>query len=942
MPAFLEEVVNDIHTKYGEDISDICFVLPSRRAGSFLKKYLSEKLIRSIWAPPIYSIEEFVSEITDLSLIDPVVLQLEFYSIYQKLEANPETIDNYLNWAPQLLKDFNEIDSYMIPVDPFFNYVNDVRAVEVWNPDGSPPTDLQKKYIEFWQSMGGYYKALREHLLEKKLVYSGLAYRNAAEGIARHLMIEDGKFKKYPWKRVVFIGFNAINKAEETIIDHLHFHNLVDLYWQSDKFYLDDTEHEAGMFLRRWYRKWGAKSFGQIPNKFTTEKKTINIYGLPGNTAMAKYAGEILKSNQNWVDPEHSALVLADENLLVPVLNGLPEETDQFNVTLGLPVKNSPLQGLWEAITLLNQNASNSSDGEVWFYHKDLERLLNHPVFHWFEGIGEELVQLLVSIKKKNRVRWKWGMLKEDEEEAKEGTIPFKKFKALSFLFSKKHTNAIEFIHLFLKCIELIKIELEQKEDSKSKDIFLELMYLYSRTFIQLEEILTKYKQDFGISGVKRLLNSMESSLSVPFFGEPLTGLQVMGMLETRVLDFKKIVMLSVNEGVLPAGKKSQSFMPFEVRMEFGLPTHHEKDAIFAYHFYRMLQNSEEITLLYNAKKDMNGGEESRFVKQLKIELADRVDTIKINHEVVSLDASREEPHTIEIEKTPEVIERIDHFLQERGLSPSALNDYMNSPLNFYYKHIIGIKEIEEVEETIEISTFGSIVHRVLEEVYVPFDKKVINPDQLKEEAKKVEELTKQYFEEEFGKSYQQGKNYLSYKVAERFAKTFIDNEIVHLKKIEKEGQYVTLMAREQRLERRLKWNGKNVKLKGFADRVDRVGNTIQIIDYKTGKVEPYDLRIKSMDELWDSSKKGKALQLFMYAWMYYPLLSEGTSIAAGIYSMRKQSNGLMLGQLNQVSDFGIVELDEFEAFLKEVIQEMYDPTVPLENKEDAMYTLFE
>lgn len=938
MPAFLEEVVADVCRKYQDDISDICFVLPSRRAGSFLKKHLSKNIFQSIWAPPIFSIEEFIAEITDLSLIDPVVWQLEFYKLYASMEPNPEPIDSFLNWAPQLLKDFNEIDAYMIPVDPFFNYVNDVRAIEVWNPDGSPPTDMQKKYIAFWKSMGSYYKALKEHLIEKKLVYSGLAYRLAAEGVARHLMVENGKLRDYPWKKVVFVGFNAINKAEETIIDHLHFHKLTDVYWQSDKFYLDDNEHEAGMFLRKWYRKWGAKSFGTIPDRFRNSPKTINIYGLPGNIAMSKYAGELLKSNSNWSDPEQSALVLADENLLLPVLNGLPEETEQFNVTLGLPVRNSPLQGLWDAVTLLHQNASKGGDGEVTFYHKDIIRLFNHPVFHWVEGLGDELVQLLRIIRKHNRVRWKWSLLDEYPDEVE---VPFKRIHLLKFLFEKKHTHSIEFIHLFLKFIHLLKSELENQAESNTKSIFVELLFLYSKTFNQLEDILSRYKQDFGIQGLKRLLNNMESSLSVPFFGEPLTGLQVMGMLETRVLDFNKIVMLSVNEGVLPAGKKAQSFMPFEVRMEFGLPTHHEKDAIFAYHFYRMLQNASDITLLYNAKKDMNGGEESRFVKQLKIELADE-ENIQINHEVISLDASRESTAEVELEKTPEVIQRIDKFLQERGLSPSALNDYINSPLNFYYKHIIGIKETEEVEETIEISTFGSIVHKVLEEVYKPLEKKVLKAHELKEEAKRVEELTKQYFEEEFGSSYKRGKNYLSYKVAERFANTFITNEIDRLKELEKSGVYVTLMAREQRLERKLEWNDKSIKLKGFADRVDRMGDTIQIIDYKTGKVEPFDLRIKDMDDLWDSNKKGKALQLFMYAWMYYPQLTNNDNISAGIYSMRKPSNGLMLGQLNKQSAFGEEELNSFESFLREVISDMYDPTVPIKDKEESMYTLFE
>lgn len=937
MPSFLEDVVDQLYNEYGEDISNICFVLPSRRAGSFLKKYLSEKLIRSLWSPPIYSIEEFVSEITGLSAIDPIVWQLEFYKIYSTLESNPEPIDTFLNWAPQLLKDFNEIDAYMIPTDQFFDFVNDVRAIEVWNPDGSPPTDMQKKYIAFWKSIGMYYGKLRDHLVEKNLVYSGLAYRKAAEGVARHLMVNDGQLCDYPWKKVVFVGFNAINKAEETIIDHLKFHKLARVFWQADKFYMDDEEHEAGMFLRRWYRKWGRESFGKIENQFVSNKKKIRIFGLPGNMAMAKYAGEVLKENQDWKDPGQSALVLADENLLLPVLNGLPDETESFNVTLGLPVKNSPVQGLWEAITLLNQNASVSGDGVTTFYHKDIERLLNHPVFYWVDGLSSEIASILFTIKKHNLVRWRWGMLKEFKS-----TQSVKELHKFQFLFDKKRTKATEFIALFLQMVETLKVELEEKESNKTKDIFLELLYLYSRTFTKLNEILKSYQQDFGISGFKRLLSNMESGLSVPFFGEPLTGLQVMGMLETRVLDFKKIVMLSVNEGILPAGKKGASFMPFEVRTEFKLPTHHEKDAIFAYHFYRMLQNADDITLLYNAQKDMNGGEESRFVKQLKIELKALNSDVEIEHKIVSLNASREEAVEVEIKKSEEVIQLIDRFLQERGLSPSALNDYINSPLNFYYKHIVGIKESEEVEETIEQSTFGSIVHKVLEEIYTPFEKKVINPEQLKKEASRIEELTRLYFEQEFGKSYQQGKNYLSYKVAERFAQTFIDSEVNQLKKNELIGQYTTLMSREERLERTLVRNGKSIKLKGFADRIDKQDRTIQIIDYKTGKVEPLDLKISNMDQLWDSQKKGKALQLFMYAWMYYPKLNEGENISAGIYSLRKSSNGLMLGQLNSVKAFDEGVLNQFEEFLTEVIDEMYDPTIPLADKEGSMYTLFE
>jgi len=928
LETFLKKTANHIMQTYADDISNICIVLPNKRAGLFLKQHFSTLIDKPIWLPEILGAEELIEQLSDVEIIDNVTQLFELYAAYKTTEKEPETFEEFSKWGQILLHDFNEIDRYLIPTKNLFNHINEARALEVWNLGEAPITDFERQYLNFWKQLGTLYNAFSKHLAKKSWAYQGSAFRSVAE----HIATQPEQFikEKIKWKKIVFVGFNALNKAEETIISTLIKQNKAEILWDADAYYLNDDIQESGLFLRAFQKKAVFTPFNWISDKFNTETKNINILGIPQNIGQAKYITNIIKKLGNENNYKDTSVVLADENLLIPVLQSIPKEVENINVTMGYPLKNTPLNNFFEFYLTALLNAERfGHKGELTYHYKDILKIVQLPFSKTVFGADNCLAV------KKKMVEHNWVFINKEK-------IDFIN-EQLAINLPKRYTipGILEQCIVYIEQAKTVYTQL--KKEDKNMEMELEYLFQFAKLFNQLTTLLEEYPYIETCKNLFLLYRQLLSSYSIELYGEPLLGLQVMGMLETRNIDFKNVILLSANEGVLPAGKSFNSFIPFDIKRAYRLPTHIEKDAVYAYHFYRLLQHAENITILYNTEtNEFGSGEQSRFVTQIENELIDKKN-ITINKQLISYPANVDEHTEKEVIKTPEIKKAIIARL-DKGISPSALNTYINCPLDFYYKYVLNVREADEVEETIDASSFGTYLHAVLEILYQPFINKNITEPDLKKLLKLVPETTHQVFSEDFSdKELTSGKNLLVYNVALNYLNTFIKNEIDFVKN-SKDDLYINALEKELKGTISITHNEEKitVNLKGFADRIDSFGDTVRIIDYKTGLTETKDLAIKDIEELKEPNKRNKAFQILMYAYMYNKQReSTNTQLNSGIISFRKLSNGFMPFMMNKTAQIEQETLAEFETVLTAIIAEMLDTEIPFKHQSEALYCEF-
>ena len=935
MQSFLEKTVKYLYDKYGDDISELCIILPNRRAGLFLKTHLANNLKKTFWSPEIYATEDFVALLAGLEIADATTLLFELYETVKNVNKNEtESFDEFSKWGQILLSDLNEIDSYLVDATQLFGNLKDIKELEAWSLNTEEGlSDFQKQYLCFWQSLKAYYFDFNKRLLDKHLAYQGLAYKIVASTI-------EERVNKHPWKKIIFAGFNALNKAEEQIIEELLNIGKAEIIWDTDSYYINDTRQEAGKFIRK-YNNLG--SFKKSPHKnnvfddnlLSTEDKHITIIGAAKNVAQAKVAGNLVAEFQKQYDSlQNTALVLADENLLFPVLHSLPENIEDINVTMGYPLKNTPVAGYFDLVFNLHINAIKLSQGKekYSFYHKDLLKLLSHPftnILIFDKAFHNSVKPVIKAIQDKNIVFAAFSTLEKIITEKQENT-----FEILRPIFKhwQKPTNAIE---CALYLIETLKNAIvAQGNDASKNKANLELEYLFAFTKIikRIQTLMTDYPGSIpDLKTLQNILRQIVKGTTLPFYGEPLMGLQVMGMLETRTLDFENIILLSCNEDILPSGKTMNSFIPFELKRYFGLPTYSEKDAIFAYHFYRLIQRAKNIYLLYNTESDALGsGEKSRFLTQLIHELPKVNKHVLIEEKLVNIPVAIDNiGNVITIKKSSVIIELLN-VKAEKGFSPSLLNTYRNCSLQFYFQAIAGLREVDEVEETIGADTLGNAIHEVLETLYQPFIGKKIKGTDIKEIKKLVETLTISVFEKEYSKTeISCGKNLLTIKVALKFLNNFLDSEFKFINICEQEGKPLIIKELEQKLESSVTIGNQLIKLHGKADRIDSVGSLLRIIDYKTGLAESKELKFEGWGDIKTESKLAKSFQLLMYAWMVQkmnPVIQD--NMVSGIITFRELSAGLKTVKINNNDLLNIAVLMKFEEQLKNILVEIFNPEI--------------
>ena len=669
MQTFLSQVAQAIIKNNPNSLGETIVVLPSRRAIVFLREEFKKQLAETTWLPQFYSLEDFVVNLGEFQQLDRIDLIFELYEIHKKIEqSNAEPFHEFLTWGNLLLQDFNEIDRYLVDGSALFGFLTEAKAIEKWNLTGEPLSEFQHKYLNFFRKLSDYYEQFKARLIEKNQFYQGLGFRRVAE------MLEEGKLKTAHISTIYFAGFNALTAAEEKILNYFKAEKKAQLFWDADEYYLSDHHQEAGNFLRT-HKKKEEQAFNWLSNNLAKGEKQVDIYGISGNIGQAKLIGNLLK-DEHKASYSSTAVVLSDEELLLATLEAIPTSIDKINVTMGYPVKSSPFYFWIETYFKLFKGLSTASNTKGFYFH-EVKYFLTHPVLGYLsKPKATAIANCLKEIEVSRAI-----FVTSDAFKPLEQSLQINLFKDYSH-------EIPELLKITSQLIDLVRKEGE----SVLSDLDREILYYLSSSFKRLQELVNSHSIDFSIDSILILFKEIVGTESVSFIGEPLGGLQIMGVLESRTLDFEQVIISSVNEGVLPSGKTQNSFIPFDIKLKFNLPSYKEKDSIFAYHFYRLLQRANKVSILYNTKVDqLQGGERSRFIEQLLHEMPNKNSAITINHHVVAPDLLEERETVVSIEKNQEIISKVENHLKN-GFSPSALNTYLSCQLDYYYKYILGLK----------------------------------------------------------------------------------------------------------------------------------------------------------------------------------------------------------------------------------------------------------
>ena len=911
MKGFLEEYVADCLLKE-IPLSLQIFILPSRRAVNFFKRELVKQNPNNFFLPQLYSIEDFIAEIADVQIIETLPVLLEFYNVYLQVfpKDKQEAFETVYNWSQTLIQDFNEIDRHLINAEDFFGNLANVKELDHWSKTENP-THLVKNYLEFWRVLPKLYKQLAQSLHQKKQAYQGLAYKLAVENF--------DEFLNTSQKHLHFIGFNALNTSEQIIFQKTLQQQKGSVIWDIDADLLADKYHPASAFLRHYQTNWKFylnKENQIVPstNLYSAPKK-IQSYAIPKKIGQAKMLGQILAK---LPESEYSktAIVLADESLLQPVLNSIPEQISKVNITMGLALQYTPLASFFEHI--LQLNLQDKTD----LFYKEILQVCTHPSFKMaFPEESKKLKNYFVE----NNI-----LTITRADFFNQFTADDKAFqKVLQLVFSEKNNQPNQ---LLQSCLEICLVWKQQHQENA-----LQLQYVYSfhKLFLQLKNLSQSTNYIQNNTAFFHIYKDILAHQTLDFKGSPFEGIQLMGMLESRVLDFENLIIVSVNEGVLPSGKSDNSYIPFDLKIAFNLPTYKDKDAIYAYHFFRLLQRAKQIHLLYN--NDTSGGEKaepSRFLRQLEVFPQPQH---QYQHHLVSASAKASLKELQSIPKTAAVMDQLKGLF-EYGISPSALTTYIRNPLDFYKKYVLKIKETDEIEEEVSYRVYGNILHDTLQHLYEKYigksiDKSVIDSFLLNYE----QELWKQFSLHYNSEAIRKGKNLLAFEIAKQQCERFLHQE---LKTLEQHQLQIVAIEESRAIPFQIEGLNFPIQLKGKADRVDLLDGVFRIIDYKSGKVEARDLKVESdWANFTEDYAYSKAFQVLFYA-LLFTKEAQGKKMESGIFSFKSLNEGFLkfskkIERSHKTIDEITPEImQDFEMHLKNLIKEILDPTIPFVEKE--------
>ena len=938
MTPFLQQIASLFYQQYGAEVSRLAFVFPNRRTGLFFQKYLSEVADKPLFSPTILTINDLFVQLSGKQTADRINMLFMLYDIYVRHSGSTETFDEFLYWGEMLLNDFDDVDKYMADARMLFTNVTDLREIEndfsfldaeqiaairtFWSsfyPKGDSPN--QEEFLAVWKILYTLYNDLRDALAAEGRGYEGMIFREVVE------QMEQNNCCDLPYTKVVFVGLNALSVAEERFLIQLQKRGIADFYWDyaSDK--VTDPNNKASYFVERNLKNFPSQYPLPAEEKVDTE---IEVIGIPSGIGQAKQVYTLLNElcKEDEMSPEEAlrtAIILPDEHLLIPVLNAIPEQIRRINVTMGYPLAGTPVASLMEYILALQKNVR-YVDRQPVFYFRDVLPILNH---RYISSTCPEIVNALVKdIAENNRIYISAADLGKTD--------------LLSVLFLPV-TDVNTFSDYLINVLqELNKVmhalssgEEEEDATQRTNDLEQEFIFHYFTTVNRMKEIMQDAGIEMKIDTYFRLLKRVTDTITIPFRGEPLSGLQIMGVLETRALDFDQLIILSMNEGIFPLRKAANSFIPYNLRRGFGLPTYEHQDSVWAYHFYRLIYRASHVSLLYDTRSNgLQTGEVSRFVHQLHYHYE-----VPLQNKLVVYNVSSAKTPALQVKKTDEVMQRLNAFHKggNRAISASAVNTYLDCPLKFYFSVVEGIQEEEEVSETIESNVFGSILHKVMEELYMPLCGKIVTADLLKAIKKDTPVLTgaiARAFAEIFFMSDVvrplTGQNFLIGEMIRKYVEKILerDSKLTPFRYIESERKINRLFT--------LGDNRTEIQLKGFIDRIDEVRDAVRIIDYKSGSGTSVFTSVESLFDKEDKDRAIAVLQVFMYSWML-GAAPAGKTIQPGIYYMRtlfsdsfdaSVSRRIERTKTEPVTDFSAYS-EAFEGELRRCLDEIFGRETP-------------
>lgn len=970
MTPFLFKVAQHFYTQYGNELYRYTFVLPNRRAGLFLQKHLAEIAGKPLFSPSIYTIQELFASFSSYQPADRIEMLVMLYSLFKKISGSSESFDDFLFWGDMLLNDFDEVDKYLIDAKQLFRNVQDFRMLDddlahltedqieairrFWTHfmpvEGS---ETKQKFQETWKILFELYTSFRNELQEKGRAYEGMIYREVADSAKAA--------EKRIWQTecFIFVGLNALTPAETALLEYLRNQGMADFYWDYDSPLVRDPQNRASFRVM--------ENLSRFPSSYTldqpevvTEKPEVEVVAVPSGIGQAKHVTHILSqliesgAIPNPEEAINTAIVLPNENLLLPVLYSIPRDIGKINVTMGYGLSHASIASLVEHLAQLQKNLRNLN-GETAYYHYHVKALLNHPLVRRVAPRDTELLK--THILSYNRIvvpqsdiphhpllmmifspltRWQDGgdylqrifsyLYKALSVENQHDEADLEKDRHAVVSEKDVYTDGANGSILS----EKPESEFFTEHGLRAEDLEREFIVQYYKTVTRLRDRLAG-AEEMTVETWFGLLKKLARSISVSFSGEPLSGMQVMGVLETRSLDFENLIILSMNEGVFPLKNAANSFIPYTLRTGFSLPTHEHRDGTYAYHFYRMIGRAKRIFMLYDTRtEDVQSGEVSRYFYQLKYLYPQ---FFRISERVVTYDVSFPEVHPVLVNKTEEVLHKLNDYREgkEKYLSASLINNYIDCSLRFYFMAVEGLSDEEEVQESVESAVFGSIFHRLMEIIYNRYLNKSVTPDVLSAIAKDdlyLSEILKQafaryYFRDEKNPRPLEGQNYLIGEILQSYVKQTLkeDAKFTPFQYIASEYKFRTTYPVKE---------GLTVNFKGSIDRIDRVGDTLRIIDYKTGKGPSSFSEMSMLFDALKNERPKQILQLFVYA-LFYLQEHQGERIAPALYYLRtifNEFNPSILYDKHPIDDVSVY-MAEFSDMFRTLLEEVFDPSIP-------------
>lgn len=935
METFLKQVAHDLYNKTEGNFTKVAIVFPNKRASLFFNEYLAQESDRPIWSPTYVSISELFRQSSDLSIADPIKLVCDLYKVFQKATGSKETLDDFYFWGEMLIADFDDADKNMADTHALFSNLKDLNELMdnydfleegqkealsqfFHNFSINQVTELKQRFISMWNVLGDIYTEYKALLESQSIAYEGMLYRQ---------VIEQLDVEALPYNKYIFVGFNVLNKVEHTLFKKLNEAGKAMFYWDYDTFYLNKTPHEAGEFIRRNLRDFPS----ELPASFfdnLNQPKEVTFIESPTENGQVRYLPQWIRENLTSQE-KGTAVVLCNEALLQPVLHALPDNVKHINITMGFPLSQTPAYSFVNALMELHTSGYNPNNGRYLF--AEVISVLKHPYTRQLSPEAEKLEQTLT---RDNRFYPLPSELKQDN--------------VLELLFTPRRNN-LDLCSMLSEALKEVAVIYQQQAASHSDafdQLYRESLFKTYTLVNRFHTLIESKELNVQAGTFQRLLTRVMSSSSIPFHGEPAIGMQIMGVLETRNLDFRHLIMLSVNEGQLPKAGGDSSFIPYNLRKAFGMTTIDHKIAVYAYYFYRLMQRAEKVTLVYNTATDgINRGELSRFMLQFLIEWG-----YPVLRKQLEAAQSPQSSAPIIIEKTPDVMERMKSVFDFRSnpkalISPSALNCYLDCPLKFYYKYVALLSAPDEVTADIDSAKFGSIFHYAAEHIYKDLTAhgKLISKENL-ETLLKDEVRLQTYVDNGFKELFfnlpqneqpeYNGIQLINSAVIVKYIQQLLRNDLRYAP--------FTFVGSEQRIFENIEiytpTGDIQSRIGGIIDRIDSKGESLRIVDYKTGGDADTPANVQSLF-IPDKKRSNYVFQTFLYASIVCKKLREKNDsrlvAPALLYIHRAASENyspvIQMGEPRKpkepVDNFAQYEGD-FRENLKTLLEDIFNPDI--------------